>query len=172
MKKKIIITIVVVGLLTGLFGILEKLNITDIIHSGTDTTDTSLTAEQKQAAKLDADNKKNLIDTTKPGSTTNNNSGTANSTPSLDLSARSESNGTVTVFTKLYNISNGVCELTATNGSTQKSLSANVIYQPEYSSCAGFSLPINDLGVGTWTIALTVKSNGHSYAKNINYEVK
>jgi hypothetical protein len=175
MKKKIIIVVAILALLLGLLGILEKRGIINLIHRNSESglaADSGPTPEQQEAAaKVDADNKKNLVETTKPD-TTNQTPGTPSTTTSIDLSARSESNGTVTVFTKLYNISTGNCSLTVTNGNNQKVQSASVVYQPEYSSCAGFSVKTSDLGTGNWSITLSLNSNSQVYNKTISYEVK
>ena len=87
------------------------------------------------------------------------------------LSTKQEANDTVTVLTQLKNVSNGQCKLIVTNGNKSTSQTADVIYQPEYSSCAGFSVPISELGKGTWSIQLTVSSNGTSVSQTINKEV-
>lgn len=91
---------------------------------------------------------------------------------SIDLSARQEPNSTVTVFSKLYGYSDGSCELKITNGARATSQNAPIIYQREFSSCAGFSVPINSVGTGNWTITLAVTSAGSTETKSISLEVK
>ncbi len=127
------------------------------------------TAEQKQQdAQVNADAKKQVIDK----AADSNAPSTTPPTTSIELTAKQESNNTVTVFTKLPGYSDGSCQLTTTNGASTNSQTANVIYQPEYSSCAGFSVPISALGKGTWTIKLSVTSNGTTESKTISFEVK
>lgn len=91
---------------------------------------------------------------------------------SFDLSAKQESNGTVTVFTKLYGYSTGICKLDVTNGTKSTSQTAEAMYQPEYATCAGFSVPISSLGSGSWLIKLSVTNDGVTKDKTITYEVK
>ena len=45
---------------------------------------------------------------------------------------------------------------------------AEIIYQPEYSTCAGFSVPISSVGNGSWDISLSVTPiNGKSINKKM-----
>lgn len=60
--------------------------------------------------------------------------------------------------TKVRGASDGTCALDATNGSRQISRSAEIMYQAQYSTCAGFSIPVSELGSGTWQLVLNVKS--------------
>lgn len=126
-------------------------------------------AQKQQEADSNALQKKQVIEkgSTDPQPPTNQ-----PVTSSISLSAQQESNSTVTVFTKLTNISSGSCELTVTNGSAKTSQTANVIYQPEFSTCAGFSVPITSVGKGTWLLNLTITSDGTSQSKSISTEVK
>lgn len=135
-----------------------------------DAADSGPTPEEKQAeAEVNADKKQALIDEGIAPEVTDEVPASTN--PSIDLSARQENNGTVTIFTKLYGYSSGNCALTVTNGGQSHSQSATVIYQPEYSTCAGFSVPISQLGSGAWNITLKATDNGASATKTISYEV-
>jgi hypothetical protein len=91
---------------------------------------------------------------------------------SISLSARQESNNSVTVVTKLYGYSSGSCQLQVTNGDQTESQSAEVIYQSQYSTCAGFSVPTGKLGAGTWNIKLTTTSEGLVKTKSISFKVQ
>ena len=97
---------------------------------------------------------------------------TAASPPVIDLSSRVEPNNTVTIFTKLTGINDGTCNLAITNGSQSYKDSAAVIYQPEYSSCSGFSVPIDRLGKGSWSVTLNVVSNGQSQSESVTVDVR
>jgi hypothetical protein len=127
------------------------------------------TAEQiQQASELDADNKQDFIEN-------NTDDGEVVSTPSqpadssIELSARKEADSTVTVTTKLPGVAAGTCTLEITNGTKSASKSAPVIYQPEFSTCAGFSIPVSEVGSGTW--AITLKLAGTDISKSISLEV-
>lgn len=126
--------------------------------------------EQQQATDTDLEQKKQAIeDETNPTSTPPN---PTVSSENITLTAKQESNDTVTIFTRLANVANGVCTLEITNTGRQTSQTAEVIYQPEYSTCAGFSVPISSIGKGLWTIKLTLSINGTTVSNNITYEVK
>lgn len=129
-------------------------------------TKTGPTPEQvKQAATVEADRKKDLIENT---SNSNDSSPAESTSPSVDLSARQETNGSVTVIAKLYKVAAGNCSLTVTNGSKSVTKTAAIIYQAEFSTCAGFNLARDELGAGKWTIGL--KTDG-GLSKTINQVV-
>lgn len=114
-------------------------------------------ADQKQAA---LENPTTASDNSKPVPESN-----------IILSAQQEQNDTVTVFTKLFGVSDGSCTLVISNGSRSTTQAAPVIFQSEFSSCAGFSVPISSIGNGKWSIQLTLTRNGLSSTKTIEHEV-
>ena len=130
--------------------------------------DTSTPKQKQQDAAINASNKQQAVD---KGAAQPTPAAMNNASQSIDLSGKQESNGTVTVFTKLYGYSDGSCSLTVTNGSATANQTATVIYAPDYSSCAGFSVPITGLGTGDWNISLKVDSNSTSTKKNISFRV-
>jgi hypothetical protein len=149
---------------------LEKLNITNFIHKkpATPSQTSGPTTEQKAAENnANADAKKDFIEGDSSGS---ENGTTTPQSSSLDMSAKQETNNTVTIFTKLYGVSSGTCTLTVTNNGPSQNYSADVIYAAEYSTCAGFSIPIKS--PGNWNIQLSVTSSGQTYTKSITYQVK
>ena len=155
--------------------VLEKTNITDIIRlpgRDTPTTQNGPTPEQlQQDAKVNNDEKQNFIEkdggnTESPTQQPNNNS--------VSLRAQQEANGTVTVFTSLEGFSEGRCELSVVNGTQKITRSTHIIYSTQSSTCAGFSIPINEIGKGTWSLQLTATDtvSNTSLNKNIQFEVK
>lgn len=66
-------------------------------------------------------------------------------------------NGELTVSSKLYSISDGECQLVVKNGTQEITRAAQVLYQPTYSTCAGFSIDKSEFSNGTWDIILTIK---------------
>lgn len=149
--------------------VLEKMRVTDFIKTHPKKTDTAQgpTPEQKQQEDAtSAEAKKQLIENEGSGTPSSATNPTNNRV--IDLSTKQESNNTVTVFTKLAGYSNGSCSLTVQNGSKSTTQTAAVIYQPEFSSCAGFSVPIDSVGKGSWSLTLTVTSNGTSESKTIS----
>jgi uncharacterized membrane protein YcaP (DUF421 family) len=161
-------------LLLLIFAVLEKTGTINLIDSN------GASKQQKQESQLEAAQKKQFIENgddsgsqTDTNQTTTEQSGQDNqSSANIGLTARQETNGTVTVLTKLYGYSNGSCDLAVTKGSATSAQHADVIYQSEFSTCAGFSVPINQVGTGTWNIKLTVTSDGSSATKNTTLEVK
>lgn len=90
---------------------------------------------------------------------------------SISLSAVTESD-IVIVRTSIGNTSAGTCSLKITNSGTTKEYSADILYQPQNSSCAGFSVPVSDIGHGNWKLRLAVTSNNQTATKEITYTVK
>ncbi len=152
-----------------LFTLLELTHVIDFVHRAKAPITDPAAIEQQSAAKVESDKKKDLIE--HPTSTSGS-PGPSPTTMTIDLSARSESNGTITVLTKLFGVSNGSCSLDINNNGKHSRQTVDVIYQSEYSSCAGFSVPVSDIGSGDWTITLTVNSNGQVYNKSINFQVR
>ena len=59
-------------------------------------------------------------------------------------------------------IDSGTCELTLTSGDTAIRRSAEIIQNPSSSSCAGFDIPLSELGSGQWSIEIYVSSENKS----------
>ena len=76
-------------------------------------------------------------------------------------------NGSLVVTTKLQGFSgSGTCNLVLKNDDSSVTESAEVIYQEEYSSCAGFSIPLSSVQrSGTWNITLSVTTNSGTFSK-------
>lgn len=91
---------------------------------------------------------------------------------SQQIELRAETAGqAVTVYTKLAHASSGTCSLRIRNGEREQQQTAAIIYQPEFSSCAGFSVPVAPLGQGQWQIELTVTTDGATLTKTITHKV-
>ncbi len=166
-KKILLITLAIVFTGLILLLVLEKTRITNIVKLGPESEQGGPTAQEiQQEAEVNASNKKKLIE----ADDTNKNI-TTPVTGSVELSAKQEDKSSVTVFTKLYGISSGSCELTVSNNGQTESLSASVIYQTEFSICAGFSVMTDKLKTGTWNIELKVTSLGKEYNSVIKHEV-
>ena len=175
-KKKMMLLILgaVLALLLVLF-VLEKTNTIDIFKSSTNrvsSSDGPTEEQKKQEAQIAADTKKQFIDSQKDGPGSNTPAGDSTQSSTIDLSAKQESNNTVTIFTKLAGYSSGSCKLVLANGSKSKTQIADIIYQPEYSTCAGFSIPVSDLGVGDWNLQLSIQSNGQSAKKSLIFKAQ
>lgn len=131
--------------------------------------------EQEKQIQDDAKTKQEYLDSQKPPDSNTSSPPTPPPTttaqPKITMSTQQESDGTVTIFTKLYGISGGTCYLSVVNGSQNTSQTAQVIYAPEYSSCAGFSVNKSSLGSGTWHISLRVDQNGTQYNSEITANI-
>lgn len=165
-KKLLLSALAIVLLGVATVAALEVTKVTDFIKLGpTEQSGPSATekAEQDRAAQQD---KKDFIEgpdpVAKPTST--------DSSATIELSAKQESNGSVTVLTKLYSAPDGSCTLAISNGAKTHTQTVDVIYQPDFSSCAGFSVARDQLGAGEWTIKLTVAS-GATSEKTITFRV-
>lgn len=88
----------------------------------------------------------------------------------ITITART-SGDSVVITTELKGYSDGQCSVNITKGTQHLSQTAEVVYARDYSTCAGFSVPIESLGAGTWGISLSVSSGGSVTSKDIKYEV-
>lgn len=154
--------------------ILEKTKTTDIVKmpQTKKQQDTKKQQEAEQKAAVEA--KQNYLDeSVKTPDTTDAVPATTPSSSSMTLSAKQEGD-TVTILTQLSGISSGECVLSLQNGSTTKQEKAQIIYQPEFSSCAGFSIAKSSLGAGTWKISLTATpaTGGEAQTKTQTLGVK
>lgn len=78
----------------------------------------------------------------------------------------------VTIFTQLSNIASGSCNLQITNAAKTYTTTAPVIYQSQFSTCAGFTVSKNSLnGSGTWNVVLVVNNGKNNITKTATIEV-
>lgn len=119
--------------------------------------ETSNPTRSEEESKQDAANKQEFLD-----NQTKQPPAQPKPTPTADtISVSAKNDGSsVTVITKLPSVNLGTCTLTITNGSKTINKTADVIYAPEYSTCAGFSVAKSEAGTGTWIIKLSVASPG------------
>lgn len=161
--KIVIVCIAAVLLIGAAVVALEAYGVINI-HK-TDSTPIGPTREQQeQQQRTDAGTKQDFMESPDP-------TVRPTSPSSIELTAQQESNDTVTVLAKLYNVASGTCRLSITNGSQNFTQNAEVIYQPTFSSCAGFSVPKSELGTGNWQIYLSLDSVNPS-EKEITLEVQ
>lgn len=172
-SKKVLISVIVALLVifaAGIF-ILQKTGIIDLFNTGTHSGPTP--QQKAEQSKTDAKQKSTYLNNSKTEKDGTNTSQAKpapvpTDTSSIQLSAKQQGS-TVVVTTKLtgQGYSSGSCKLTATQGVSTNSQTADIIYQPEYSTCAGFSVPVSTLGSGTWQINLSVTPlNGETLTKS------
>ena len=125
---------------------------------------------QSQEEQYNADQKQKFNDTE---TTNEKDSPLPKQVPTADnISLSAQSDGPiVTIVAKLTSVSSGTCSLIITNRDKTHTDTATVIYQPEYSSCAGFTVKKELLGSGTWLVKLSVKTQASTIEKTIIYEV-
>lgn len=163
-----VISLVVLAIL--LLVSLEALGVTHFFAAKDTTGPTP--AQKKEEDATNAAKKKTAVENSDTKADPYQTVDPSKANTSIDLTAKQESNGTVTVFTKLYGYSTGTCKLDVTNGTKTNSQTAEAVYQPEYATCAGFSVPISSLGSGSWSIKLSVTTAGVTKDKTITLEVK
>lgn len=164
--KKLLITSVVAISIVGAVTTLELTGMTHFFN----TTD-SQTVNQKKESEINSNNKKDFINT-KADTNTGNTVTNKPTSSDIVLSTQRESDGSVTILTQLKNYSDGVCTLTINNGSSTYTQNAPVLYQDNFSTCAGFNVPSNTVAHGIWQISLVVTSKGMVNTKSISLEVK
>lgn len=133
---------------------------------------TGPTKEERTAqAKADAESKQQYLDKTSAQSQAQAAPSTVTA-PSINLTP-SQSGSSVTVLTKIQGVSGGSCTLFITNGNKTNEQTAQVIYQPEFSSCAGFTVPVSSLGAGMWNITVKVLPvTGEEVRQSTSLEVR
>ena len=162
-KQKLIIITLILLLLCGITA-LTLIHVKNTAKKVATSTSTGPTKDEKAAEdKVNAENKDTYVKSDDPAQT-------GSSTPPSNISITLKKDGSsLVVITKLTNYSDGDCELDVTNGDVSKIYSAKVIYQPEASTCAGFSVPIDQIGKGNWNIKLKVTSGGVTNSETVQY---
>lgn len=165
LPKKLIVVAVILVVLVSTFLVLEATGVTHFISSFNGKA-----SDQIKTDQTNSDNKQDFI----KGQTNNTNTGTTKEPTAADISitTRSETNGSVTVLTQLQNYSDGICDLTITNNGATYKQTAAVLFQPSYSTCEGFNIPVNTVANGTWQITLDVTSKGKVNTKTISVEIQ
>lgn len=167
-KKVIAIVSVIVLLLAG--GVFAYFTLISPDKSKTDSPDDSKKNSQTTDEKNGSDtNQTNDKDTTKPKDEDENENKTPvqyegdnpNSSNTLTgiINYKAVVDGNLTLRNTINQmLSSGTCTLTLTSNGRTVTRTANIIQNPSSSSCEGFSIPVTELGSGTWNINLAVNS--------------
>lgn len=178
--KKLLVLVIAVLLLAILtLTILEKKDFTHFFANDSSATRGPSKEQEVEQKKAETAQKSEYLDKvynqdgTKEKTNTETADATSSAAPSatLELNAKQE-DSSVTVLTKMQNVASGTCALTVNNGSNTVTQNAKIIYQPEFSSCAGFSIPIAGTGPGTWAIKILATTNNGSIEQATTIEVK
>lgn len=116
-------------------------------------------------------NKENLANSEKNTPSLSHSRTGQSKAPVIDIDISREKSNIVTISTKIQHISNGVCKLSVINKKSNILKTADIIYQPEFSTCAGFDIKHAELGNGTWKIKLELISNKKTYVKESSFDV-
>lgn len=127
-------------------------------NTSTDNSEPGITQE-------DAEKKQEFLD--KQSTPDNSSSAEGN------LQATVEQQGnSVIVKTSLTNIPSGNCKLVIKSGSETVTKEAEIMYSPDYSTCAGFSVSTTELPKGQWSLYLSVKNDVVNLTKDLQITVK
>lgn len=173
-RKQVAFIILGVGLVLVIGGVIWYV----LRQNNTATNSTSISTNSQSDAS-DAKNKQDFLDNQKEDkdNTTNTNTDptksdnekpTTPTDPTISLSAKTAGDSVI-ITTNLSTISSGTCTLIITGGVAPVTKTAEVIYTPEYSSCAGFSVKKSELSAASWNITLGVKTNEKTLTKTITY---
>ena len=130
--------------------------------------------EEKQQKAQSNSQKESFLDNEKNSETEAKPAEVPDSSSSISLTAKQAGSVVVTTV-KLdgQGYSSGACELTTKYNGKINSQDAEIVYQPEYSTCSGFSTPVSVLGPGKWDITLTVTPlNGKAISKTATVTVE
>jgi len=164
-KKIIFISLISLLSIILILGILEFFNVINFISK---VVKVSQTSEQTQQNIDNIKIKKDFIE----NQSNNPDSPKIIKPTSEDIVISSTKSGdNIIISTQLKNYSDGECDLLIENGTNSYSRSVPVIYQPSFSTCAGFSVAKSELGSGTWSILLSVTSNNQTNQTTNTIEV-
>lgn len=168
-KKRIFAIVALIMALLLAMGLLYYIKSIPFLKSTPTPTSQGPTKQQSnEAAKIDAERKANLLDSSQQAQP----APIPTDSDAISISAQ-QSGSDVTITTRLNGFADGNCTLFITNKDKTLTQSAKIIYQPSYSTCAGFSVPATQLGAGTWSINLSATpSGGSALQKTITYRVQ
>lgn len=127
------------------------------------------TKEQIEKEKdTSSDGKQEFIE--KSPTETDNSTWVTHESDDITLNTSKDSSNLI-INVQLKNYSNGTCEIIIKNGDDQYTKSADIIYQPSFSTCSGFSVPLNSLPSGVWQITLSATSKGIITTKSILVDI-
>jgi len=136
------------------------------------TLSTVSAEDQKRSNQVDLDKKQEYLKNAKENGATGAVVPIPSSDDTIEISAKKKES-VVLITTSLKGYEAGTCKLHVTNGTHTYDNAADIIYQPEFSTCAGFSVPLSNLGMGSWKIDLVATPyNGSSVTKTLIYEVQ
>ncbi len=173
-RKKIIIVSAAILVLLGGFAAAEKTGLIDVFHATQPAAkDQAFNNSKKEAALIEANKDSSTTDADLSSKVTKN---SGQYTQPLDpgniqIDAKQEGSS-VTISTRLTGYSDGTCNLLITNGSRTNTKTAQVVYASQFSTCAGYSVPVSEFGNGMWSLKLSVTSGDTTTEKLASVEVR
>lgn len=168
-KKRIIIVIILITIAVSIGGFIWYTLATKNGDVSQRSERGPTAAEQELRDKSDATQKQEFLDNeVKQGDSDDPQTPPAPTNDDITLTAKT-SGENVVVTTKLSTVAAGTCTLTVTGGSTPVTQQAKVIYNDEYSSCAGFSVRKDVVNATSWSISLSVDTGSSKLVKSIQY---
>lgn len=165
-QHKVLLAIIIMALVVAVVGsavwwTTQSNSETSLIDNGIEVTPAPESLSEEDAA-----NKKAFIESQEKGADSNTTKeGSASDQESSDVNIEARQSGdSVVITTQLQKIGDGTCSLEVSSGGRSHNETVDVIYQPSYSSCAGFSVPVNKLRNGTWQITVSATSLSNSTA--------
>lgn len=154
-RRLIIVTGIAVALLALAAGgiiLAKSLSNSDTTPIISEPAPDRLTDEQSQAKKQLQESANDLP--SKDGATAPSDADSSSASVDFDVSRNS---GNVVTSVKITGITSGICTLRIISGGITYSFEANVLYQPGFSTCEGFSInPAEAGGPGNWAMTLSV----------------
>lgn len=175
-SKKTILVIIAIIVLAAISGtatayFVHKSNSSTSTGTNSENSSDNNTSGESSNPGLDPGSKEEFLD----NESGNENSGATPPSFNSDniIIESSQSNSSVTILAKMTGFTgSGTCTLKVTKGPATVSESAEIIYQPEYSTCAGFSIDKNRLSPGTWSLSLSVSVEGKAYSQTGEFKIK
>lgn len=175
LNKKIVV--VFTSLLIAVSGLvaLDRFDVINIFPNDTipEISQEPSEKEKKEETHTNSTKKESLLDSVKNNQPQSIVVPTPSSNANIDLSVTKEGNDVIFI-TKLkeQGFSEGQCTLLISANGKSVEQSAAIIYQPEYSTCSGFSVPVSSLGSGNWNIKLSVTPiNGTTITLSENKDI-
>lgn len=169
-KLVILIAAIIVIIAGGLFAYAMYLP-QDHSPSETTTSDTQKAQSSEKSSKSDNDSQTTDDQTTTREKEKDNPTQFEGSSPNTNntitgvINYKAVADGALTLRTTIeQSLTSGTCTLTLTSNGRTVTKTANIAPNPSSSTCEGFSVPVSELGSGSWNIEITITSGDRTGA--------
>lgn len=178
-KKPIIITaiIVVVVVCVGLLGFLwfnSRSTEKDNDSQQTNSSKESSTKKSNQGASSESSEDNSVYHEPEKDISPSYEGNDANTSQKLTgvINYKSVVNHNLSIRTTINQLlGSGDCELVLSNGSKTITRTGQIVQNPSSSSCSGFDIPVSELGSGTWSIRINIKSGDRTGTLNDTVDI-